>query len=204
MSSVIFIGSPEKSPKNFKQKVKSLFFVAPHDVIFRIFVSFVPPFSKKYKVYVDLQGPLLALLLLAAFLNYGYSFKMTNTFGSPTQAVFLYSVIMPILAFLICKIGKSCITLSEITSLIGYGLYGHIFTLFVSFLLFEETSNFFFFVCLIVFGGLSTLRIALVVLGTLFVPAARLLICSLISICNILFAIFIHFAYMHRTFLLKP
>ncbi|XP_044267001.1 protein YIPF3-like [Tribolium madens] len=200
-SSVIFVGSPEKSPKSCTQKLKTLFFVPPHDVIFRIFASFVPPFSKKYqKVYVDLQGPVLALLLLTAFLNYGYSFKTTNTFCSPTETVIIYSLIMPVMSFFVCKIGRSCITLSEMTSLIGYGLYGHIFTLFVSFLIFEETSNFFFFVCLIIFGGLSTLRIALVVLGTLFLPAARLLICSLISTCNILFVIFLHFAYMHRTF----
>ncbi|EFA09950.1 protein YIPF3-like [Tribolium castaneum] len=202
MATVIFVGSPEKSPKSCAQKFKSLFLVPPHDVIFRVFAAFVPPVSKKYqKVYVDLQGPVLALVLLAALLNYGYSFKPRNTFRSPTETVVIYSLTMPLLAFFVCKIGRSCITLSEMTSLIGYGLYGHIFTLFVSFLLFEEASNFFFFVCLIVFGGLSTLRIALVVLGTLFVPAARLLICSLISICNILFVIFLHFAYMHRTFI---
>jgi hypothetical protein len=203
-SSVIFVGSPEKNPTNPMKNFKRLFYVSPHDVFFRIFAAFVPPIGKKYqKVYVDLQGPLLALLLLISFVNYGHSFKTTNTFRSPTEAVVVYSVIMPVLCFTLCKLGSSCITLFETTSLIGYGLYGHILTLLMSFLCFQESSNFFFFVCLTFFGGLSTLRIALVVLGTLVVPAARLLICSVISTINILFLTFLHFAYMHHTFIHK-
>lgn len=200
-SSVVFIGSPEKSPKNFKHIVKQLFFVAPGDVIFRIFAAFVPPITKKYqKVYVDLLGPLLGLLILAAFVNYGYKFKVVTAGQSPTETVLVYSALMPLLCFMLCKMGRSRITVSETASLIGYGLYGHIVTLVFSFLCFQERSNFFFFVCLTVFGGLSTLRIALVILGTLVAPAARLLVCSVVSIANILFLIFVHFVYMHRTF----
>ncbi|RZC35337.1 YIPF3 [Asbolus verrucosus] len=67
-NSVIFIGSPEKSPKNLLQTLKQVFYVSPNDVIFRIFAAFVPPVGKNYKkIYVDLQGPLLALLILVAF-----------------------------------------------------------------------------------------------------------------------------------------
>ncbi|XP_049823153.1 protein YIPF3-like [Aethina tumida] len=204
-STVIFIGSPERNLKNSAHKnIKNLFFVSPNDVASRIFGSFVPPVSKKYqKVYIDLLGPILGFLILTAFLNYGFSYKVVQISYSPTESMCAFGFLMPLLCFLLSKIGGSNVTPFEIVSLVGYSLYGHIFTLLASYICFQERSNFFFFVCLIFFGGLSTLRLALVFLFTIPIPAARLLICTVISLANILYLIFLHFAYMHRTFMYK-
>lgn len=201
------MGSPNKNSKtdSTNYTFKHLFYVTPYDVGFRMFASFMPPLTKKYqKVYVDFVGPMLAVILLSAFVNYGYLNKHETSNNAPTETVLGYCILMPALAHVMCKLSSSYITLYEITCLIGYSLYGHILTLFISYLCFEEESNFFFFISLIVFCGLSTMRLGLTVLGSIAVPAARLLVCSVICVIHILFLIFLHFAYMHPTITYEP
>lgn len=145
MSSVIFLGSPNKTSKtDSNHTFKHLFYVTPNDVIYRIFASFMLPLTKKYqKVYVDLMGPMLAVVLLGAFVNYGYLNKHESSNNAPTETVLGYCIIMPVLAYVMCKLSSSYITLNEIACLIGYSLYGHILTLFISYLCFDEESDFF-------------------------------------------------------------
>lgn len=198
-SSVIFIDSPQKNYGG--GRCKDIFYVQPQELPFRICSSLVPPLTKKFqKVYIDLLGPLIAFLILTALVNYGYSLKNIKYSFSPNEALVAYIVVTPVIFFLLCKIGQSAVSFIKVFALVGYGLYGHVFTLLLSFLCFQEKSNTFFFICLVIFSGLSTLRMALVILGTLKVPAARLLVCSTISVINVLFIIFLHFAYMHRNF----
>lgn len=202
-NSFIFIGSPQKALENvgFKQSFKNLFYVYPYDLTFRIWLSLMPPVTKRFrKMYVDLLGPVLALLFLTAIVNYGYYLKKSNFSITPTPAIMYYAITMPLLCYVLSKLSQSCITLLNSFVLLGYALYGHIFTLLISFVCFHEKSNTFFFICLVVFGGLSTLRVALIILSTIQVPAARLIVCSIVSIVNLLFVIFLHFVYMHSTF----
>lgn len=198
--SVIFIGPSEKY-SNKGTVLKHLFHIPPLRYCERIIASFVPPFTDKYKIiYIDLLGPLLAILFLAALLVYGYSFKTSNVSISPTFAILIYSITAPLYCFILCKLSKSIITLHEVISLIGYSLYGHIFTLVISLLFYHESSNLFFFLCLIIFSGPSSFRLAVVLLKTIPVPAMRLIVCSSVAVIQILFLVFVHFAYMHRTF----
>lgn len=203
-SSVIFVGSPDHSTKKSSLRIKNythLFLVPPQEISFRIIASFIPPITKKYrKVYVDFMGPLLAFVLLTSFLIYGYSFKKYKISISPTESMIFFVCFMPFFCFILAKIGKSHINLYECISLVGYSLYGDLLTLFVSFIFFHETSNVFFFICLVLFDGLSTLRLILVFLKTIPIPGARFLICSCISLVKILFLVYLHFAFMHRTF----
>lgn len=203
-TSVIFIGNDDYS-NNRKNKYLKLFLVNPRELPYRILGSFVPPIagSKYCKIYVDLLGPSLALLFMAAILHYGHSSKVSYAASqvSPTETLLIYSIVMPILCYAVSRIGKSKNTFLETVSLIGYSLFGHVLTLSVSLLLYQEKSNVFFFVCFLIFGGLSALRIALVFLMSIPLPAARLIVCSLIATLHLLFLIFIHFTYMHKTFI---
>jgi len=203
-SSVIFIGSPDHSLKKPSTNLKDysqLLLVSPRDLLFRILASFIPPLSSKYrKVYVDLIGPLLGFLILTVLLVYGYSLKKYKIAVSPVESMIAFGTLMPSLCFALAKLGKSNINFYQAASLVGYSLYGHFFTLLVSFVFFHETSNAFFFASLTVFGGLSSLRLILVFLKTIPVPGARLLVCSIISLVNILFLIYLHFGFMHRTY----
>ncbi|KAL1505980.1 hypothetical protein ABEB36_005421 [Hypothenemus hampei] len=204
MSSVIFIGSPDKSSKKTSAQLKDfyqLFLVSPSDICFRIGTSFVPPLTSKYrKVYVDLMGPLLGLFSLTLLLIYGYSLKKYKINVTPLESMICFVTCMPIFCFFLAKLGKSSIHFYEVLSLIGYSLFGHLFTLLVSFIFFHENSNTFFFISLIIFGGLSSFRLIVIFLKTIPIPGARLLVCSTISLINILFIIYLHFGYMHTTF----
>lgn len=205
-SSVIFVGVPENSMQNesFKGNFKTLFLVNVHELPYRILLALIPPLCKRFrKMYIDLLGPALAVLILMSFVNYGYYFKKATISVTPVESILTYVLLMPLLCLALSKVGQSNMTLLKIYVLLGYALYGHILTLFVSFIFYHESSNTFFFFCLILFDGLSTLRVALIVLDSIKLPAARLIVCSVVSTVNILFAVFLHFAYMHRTFMYK-
>lgn len=205
-SSVIFVGVPEKTLRNegFKDSVKTLFLVNVYDLPYRVFLALMPPLCKRFsKIYVDLLGPALAVLILVSFVNYGYYFKPTKISVTPVESILTYVLLMPMLCLALTKVGRSNMTLLKTYVLLGYALYGHILTLFISFVCFHENSNAFFFLCLTLFDGLSTLRVALIILDSIKVPAARLIVCSVVSVVNILFVVFLHFAYMHRSFVYK-
>lgn len=179
--------------------------VAPQEIAKRILASLAPPFTEKFKSRdVDLAGPVFAILFLTAVLHYGYQIKdptATNTTIAPLSSVFLYSVLNPCLGFILCKIGQANIAFWDLTGLLGYALYSHILTLLLSLWIYQEESNAFFFICLFLFGGSSALRICVILIPKIPKPAARLLICSMLFISHLLYLIFLHFAYMHPTFI---
>lgn len=202
-NTVVFVGSPEKlcRKRNLFKTIKSLFIVSPFQIAQRIFASFVPPFGNKYStIYIDFLGPLLGFVFLSALLVYGYSFRLKASYSNPVYVLLLYLILMPFYSYVLCKLSRADISLCEISSLVGYSLYGHIFTLGVSYLFYHETSNVFFFICMIIFEGLSTFRLAVILLKMIPLPAIRLIVCSSVAVVQILFLIFLHFAYMHRTF----
>lgn len=198
--SIVFIESYEEG-YNKSNVLNTLFLISPITFFGRVLASFVPPVTKKYKtIYIDLIGPIFAVLILAAILTYGTVYKNINVSISPTTALLFYCTFTPLICFVLCKLSQSIITLYEVTSLIGYSLYGHIITLLISLIFYHENSNTFFFLCLIIFCGFSTFRLAIVLLKTIPVPGMRFIVCSSTALIQILFLIFIHFAYMHRTF----
>ena len=217
--SVIFIGNdqtPMKTQSNdwkvsklptkwsLLSSIKLNFMVPPSHLPHRIFVSLVPPFlGEQYRfVYVDFLGPSLALLLMASILHYGHATKLPSAASntSPTEVLLLYAVFMPLATYVLSSLSWATVSLTEMIALLGYGMFGHVFTLAVSLLFYQEESNTFFFVCLVIFGGLSALRVAVVLLASIPVPAARLVVCSLVATVHLLSLVFLHFAYMHRTF----
>lgn len=218
--SVIFIGNDHPSTRKFKvddskdiksgnilpllTSIKKHFLVPLDELPHRIFVSLVPPIlgERFRRVYIDFLGPSLALLVMAAILHYGHASKLPSAAANttPTEVLLLYAVLMPAAAYILGWLCKTAVSLSEMYALLGYGLYGHVFTLAVSLFFFHEESNTFFFLSLIVFGGMSALRVALILLASIPAPAARLFMCSSVASVQLLFLVFLHFAYMHRTF----
>lgn len=178
--------------------------VAPMEVCERIIASFGPPFTQRFrKRDADLVGPVAAMFFLIAILHYGYSAKdpsATNTTMAPITAVVSYALLNPCVGFLLCKLARANIVFWDLTALLGYTLYSHILTLSLSLLIYQEESNAFFFLCLFIFGGLSALRMCLILITTIPKPAARLLVCSTLFISHLLYLIYLHFAYMHPTF----
>lgn len=194
----------KKGNASFIYHVVNLFTVPASDLPKRIVVSFLPPIlgTLSQHVYVDFVGPCLALLTMAAILHYGHAYKTESAALeiTPSELLFYYSLIMPVLCYFLARIGGTYLKYTEILALLGYGLYGHVFTLAFSQLFNYEQTNIVFFINLLLFGGLSAVRIALVLLASIPIPAARLLVCSVVTVAHLMFLIFVHFTFMHSTF----
>lgn len=194
-----------KSNSSFISHVVNFFTVPVSDLPRRIAISFLPPMlgNLSQHVYVDFVGPCLALLTMAAILHYGHAYKTQSAALeiTPSELLLYYSLTIPVTCYFLGRIGGTCLKYTEILSLLGYGLYGHIFTLAFSQLFNCEQNNVIFFINLLLFGGLSAMRIGLVLIASIPIPAARLVVCSFATIAHLMFLIFVHFAFMHSTFI---
>lgn len=212
--SVIFIGGDESPGTKYERldgkekndfcRIIDNFRVSPVELPRRIVSSFVPPIfgGPLKRVYVDFAGPAIALILLWGLLEIGHSDKHPSATVAtpPIIALSYYCLVMPPVCILLAKMGNSDLAFIEVIALLGYGLYGHVFTIFLCFIFNLQTSNFFFFTFALIFSGPSCLRLIVVFLLTIPKPITRLLICSVVAVFHVLFLIFVHFAYMHRTF----
>lgn len=198
--SVIFVGSEPLKDKDAITHALSYFTMPADDLPKRILMSFTPPLRSRY-VYVDFLGPCLAFILLATILGYGHAYKVPSAIyhRSPTEVLAVYCLSMPAICYVLTRIGKSSISFLQILSLLGYGLYGYVFTLILSFLS-DETNNVIFYLAMILFTGSSVLRTCLIILLTIKLPAVRLLVCSIIGILQTLFVVFLYFTFVHSSF----
>lgn len=198
--SVIFLGSEPQKDKDAITRALSYFTMPADDLPKRILQSFTPPLRSRF-VYVDFLGPCLAFILLATILGYGHAYKIPSAVyhRSPIEVLVIYCLCMPAICYTLTRLGKSSITLLEILSLIGYSLYGYIFTLFVS-LVSDEANNVIFYIAMVIFTGSSVFRTCLIILLTIKLPAVRLLVCSIIAILQVLFVVFLYFTFVHSSF----
>jgi len=198
--SVIFLGSEPLKDKDVITRILSYFTMPADDLPKRILLSFTPPLRSRF-VYVDFLGPCLAFILLITILGYGHAYKIPSAVyhRSPTEVLAVYCLSMPAICYILTRLGKSSISFLEILSLLGYGLYGYVFTLVISFIS-DETNNVLFYLAMIFFTGTSVFRTCLIILLTIQLPAVRLLVCSVIAILQVLFIVFLYFTFVHSSF----
>jgi len=77
----------------------------------------------------------------------------------------------------------------------GYGLFGHAITLLVC----EAGSDTWFMPLMTFIGGLSCLRILIILLARTPVPACRFVLCTPVAIIHLMYLIYLHFAIMKTT-----
>lgn len=198
--SVIFLGLEPLKDKDVITRALSYFIMPADDLPKRILLSFTPPLRSRL-VYVDFLGPCLAFILLATILGYGHTYKTPSSLyhRSPTEVLAIYCVTMPAICYVLTRLGKSDVSFLQLLSLLGYGLYGYVFTLAISFIS-DETNNIIFYLSMILFTGSSVLRTCLIILLTIPLPAIRLLVCSIIAILQVLFVVFLYFTFVHSSF----
>lgn len=173
----------------------------------RILVSFIPPlvYSRQY-MFTDFIGPIVSILLLIFLLQYGFNCKeiQQNNISSINVGfiILLYYVVISFFIFIVTRFVKVKLKMLDIVTLIGYSFYGFILTLFIPFI-FGSMNDYIFYVCLISFGGLSCIRVLLVILFAVDLPVARFLICSLIGNVHVLFLIYLYYYYIHPTYPLR-
>jgi len=198
--SVIFLGSEPSKDKDVVKNALSYFTMPADDLPKRILLSFTPPLRSRF-VYVDFLGPCLAFVLLASILGYGHAYKMPSAVyhKSPTEVLAIYCLSMPAICYTLTRLGKSSVSFLQVLSLLGYGLYGYVFTLIFS-LISDETNNIIFYLAMILFTGTSVFRTCLIILLTIKLPAVRLLICSIIAVLQMLYIVFLYFTFVHSSF----
>jgi len=194
----------------FKSVLKFLrpyFEVENHRLPHRFISSLAPPliFPEFKRVYSDLKGPLLILITLSFILFYGAYDAERGVLGTSATCIkltFVYWFFFSLLAFVLSYLCETALSRSQLLSISGYSLTGHCIVLFLAEVLHQEESLTVFLVLLTIFGGLSTGRLAIIMLARTPKPGARLIMCSSLSTVNLIHLIYIHFACMRHKFAL--
>uniref|UniRef100_A0A8C9EWZ8 Protein YIPF3 n=1 Tax=Pavo cristatus TaxID=9049 RepID=A0A8C9EWZ8_PAVCR len=84
------------------------------------------------------------------------------------------------------------ITMVQMLSLLGYGLFGHCITLLVTYNIHFHSL---FYIFWLVVGGLSTLRMVAVLVSRTVGHTQRLILCGTLAALHMLFLLYLHFAY---------
>lgn len=171
----------------------------------RIMFSFTPPLSlNKQYLYTDFVGPSLSTLVLVSLLQYSFSQKKTHTLNlssiNVVVIVLSYYFMLSLSIYFASRMVNVKLKLLDILTLIGYSFYGFIITLSIPFALQTIENNSLFYFCLILFSGLSCIRVLLILLFAIETPIARFLICSLIGNVHILFVIYLYFIFVNPNY----
>lgn len=184
---------------------KPYFMVANRRLPRRLVSSMAPPlfFPEFRHVYSDLKGPFLIMASLASILLYGlYSPERTLLWDILATAKLTvgYWLGLSVLAFLLGYFCQTNLTLPQFLSITGYSLTGHCLVLLIAEVLHQEENHGVFFFLTIVFGGLATGRLIIIILARTPGPAQRLVMCSVLACVNLMHLIYIHFACMRNKF----
>uniref|UniRef100_A0ACB8GBM7 Protein yipf3 n=1 Tax=Sphaerodactylus townsendi TaxID=933632 RepID=A0ACB8GBM7_9SAUR len=87
---------------------------------------------------------------------------------------------------------NSQITMVQMLSLLGYGLFGHCITLIVTYNIHFHSLFYIFWLGI---GGLSTLRMVAVLVSRTVGHTQRLILCGMLAALHMLFLLYLHFAY---------
>lgn len=175
-------------------KLKECFTVPMKEIPRRIVHSFIPPYNGTVFVYTDLLCPLLAIISLYLIVLYGMSYKIpvANSNTSVEQTLILY-VLLVVPVF---YASQSRYDLYESCAILGYGVFGHVVTLGLS-LLISPGNVTFYFINLILFGGLNVIR--LIILLLFFMKQKniiKLLVSSYLCIVYLLCNIYVYFRFV--------
>lgn len=178
-------------------KLRKCFTVPPREIPRRIIHSFIPPFNGTAFVHTDLLCPLIAIVSLYLTVLHGMSYKIpvANSNTSVEQALILY-VLLVVPVF---YASQNRYDLYESCAVLGYGVYGHVVTLALS-LLISPGNITFYFINLILFGGLNIIRLIILLLFFMkYKNIIKLLVCSYLCIVYLLCNIYVYFRFVRIT-----
>ena len=190
---------------SFCKYVRPYFTVSNRRIPRRIVSSMAPPFffPEFQRVYADMKGPVIIVSLLAVILMYGlHSPQRTLVMEVMATAKLTvgYWLGFSFLAFLLGYFCQTSLSFSQMLSISGYSLTGHCLVLLTAEVLHQEESDSIFFFLTIVFGGLATGRLIIIMLARTPGPGQRLVMCSTLACIHLMHLIYIHFAFMRRKF----
>ncbi|XP_015255758.1 PREDICTED: protein YIPF3 [Cyprinodon variegatus] len=181
--------------------LRPYFDVEPSQVRSRLVDSMVPVrlITFPQKVAGELYGPLMLVFTLVAILLHGMKTSGTviregTLMGTAIGTCFGYWLGVSSFIFFLAYLVNAQITLLQMLSLLGYGLFGHCVVLLVTYNIHFHSL---FYGLWLLIGGLSTLRMVAVLLSRTVGQTPRLLLCGTLALLHMSFLLYLHFSY-HR------
>ncbi|KAK5622031.1 Protein yipf3 [Crenichthys baileyi] len=179
--------------------LRPYFDVEPSQVRSRLMESMIPVrmITFPQKVAGELYGPLMLVFTLVAILLHGMKTSGTviregTLMGTAIGTCFGYWLGVSSFIFFLAYLVNAQITLLQMLSLLGYGLFGHCVVLLVTY---NIHFHFLFYGLWLLIGGLSTLRMVAVLLSRTVGQTPRLLLCGTLSLLHMSFLLYLHFSY---------
>ncbi|KAM3855428.1 protein YIPF3 isoform 3-T3 [Vipera latastei] len=112
--------------------------------------------------------------------------------GTAIGTCFGYWIGVSSFIYFLAYLCNAQITMVQMLSLLGYGLFGHCITLFVTYNIHLHSLFYIFWLGI---GGLSTLRMVAVLVSRTVGHTQRLILCGALATLHMLFLLYLHFAY---------
>ncbi|CAL1543417.1 unnamed protein product [Lymnaea stagnalis] len=182
--------------------LRPYFDVEPRVVQMRLLFSLIPvkPSDQRQQVPKELYGPTMVVLTLIAILLYQmktaeHKVEEGTLMGSAIGVCFMYWLGASCLVWFVSYVCNVRITLLQILSMMGYSLFGHCIVLFLGTVIHTGHDHMFFYFLWAVVGGLSTLKMAGIIMSRTRGHTERLIVIGTIAALHLLFLLYLHFAY---------
>ncbi|KAM9154393.1 protein YIPF3 isoform 1-T1 [Pangshura tecta] len=179
--------------------LRPYFDVEPIQVRNRLLESMIPMKMINFpqKIAGELYGPLMLVFTLVAILLHGMKTSDTiiregTLMGTAIGTCFGYWLSVSSFIYFLAYLCNAQITMVQMLSLLGYGLFGHCITLLVTYNIHFHSL---FYIFWLVIGGLSTLRMVAVLVSRTVGHTQRLILCGTLAALHMLFLLYLHFAY---------
>ncbi|GFN76136.1 protein yipf3 [Plakobranchus ocellatus] len=182
--------------------LRPYFDVEPKEVQSRLVYSLVPmrPTDTRQEVPKELYGPTMVVLTLIALLLYqmksaDHRVEEGTLIGSAFAVCFMYWLGASALVWFVAYVCEVRIAILQILSMMGYALFGHCIVLFLGTVIHTSHDHMFFYLLWAVVGGLSTLRMAGIIMSRTRGSKQRLIVTGTIATLHLFFLLYLHFAY---------
>ncbi|GFS23674.1 protein YIPF3 [Elysia marginata] len=182
--------------------LRPYFDVEPKEVQSRLLYSLIPlrPTDTRQEVPKELYGPSMVVLTLIALLLYqmktaDHRVEEGTLIGSAFAVCFMYWLGSSGLVWFVAYVCEVRIAILQILSMMGYALFGHCIVLFMGTVFHTGHDHMFFYLLWAIIGGLSTLKMAGIIMSRTRGPKQRLFVTGTIAVLHMFFLLYLHFAY---------
>ncbi|XP_064601118.1 protein YIPF3-like [Liolophura sinensis] len=182
--------------------LRPFFDVEPQEVSKRLLLSLVPklPSAQRQRVPRELYGPLMVIFTMIALLLFqmktsGHKVEEGTLMGTAFGVCFTYWLGASTFIWFLCYVCNTHMAFVQILSMVGYALFGHCLVLFLGTIIHTSHDHLFFYILWAIVGGLSSLRMASLVISRTSGQTQRLIVCGVLAVLHLLFLLYLHFAY---------
>jgi len=176
------------------------FDVDPKQVRNRLFQSLIPRRPSRIVTQGDLYGPLMLIFTLCALLLFsmkssGYIAKDGTLIGTAFVTCFGYWFFTSLTVYTMSYIFSVDVPMLQVFSMLGYAMFGHCIVVALTAVLHTDHDHLFFYGLLAIFGGLSTVRMAIYFAYKTPDRAHKMILPCVIAALHLGFLMYLHFGF---------